>query len=492
MENHYAGLFRIFMLNCLVLFLSFAGVRSAPVTLSITDVMKNDSNICPTSKFLYDSKYMESCASMAYPTTSLDYNPATLPTFLCLGIYDTAYKICQYSSQLQIPVNNTAFNSYMEKYVPNENQAPTSKTFSEDFCNSLQGFTSLYNKIDSLWGELVKSLNTPHQCMRICFDFQDKFRPVCAVFAWIKSINDNIKNAKKTEILHEFPVSDKPYMNQSKDEVTVDIKTIESKRIETKDDLNEQDRKQIANNINNNVKEGNVPGDVLPVKADEEKTKSDTEKVYIQKKINNISEIQVHKSEKENRIDTNLGTNAEVAKPKDNSDLQVPSMNNAVNNIKNAQKSNKEQNIDDFKPSTLSENTQDHYDAGNLDENVENDIDDVDDTLQHPDTGNQNENVQEIFEPKNNNARLTEYSNMRTEDDSHFFTYFTVITLVCLAGYIGYHNKQKIFAIVLEGRRSRSNRGRRRPSTASYRKLDCTLEEAVTSQCNANVTHVIY
>jgi len=50
----------------------------------------------------------------------------------------------------------------------------------------------------------------------------------------------------------------------------------------------------------------------------------------------------------------------------------------------------------------------------------------------------------------------------------------------------------QIFAIVLEGRRSRSNRGRRRPSTASYRKLDCTLEEAVTSQCNANVTHVIY
>lgn len=50
----------------------------------------------------------------------------------------------------------------------------------------------------------------------------------------------------------------------------------------------------------------------------------------------------------------------------------------------------------------------------------------------------------------------------------------------------------QILAIVLEGRRSRNNRGRRRPSTANYRKLDCTLEEAVTSQCNANVTHVIY
>lgn len=62
--------------------------------------------------------------------------------------------------------------------------------------------------------------------------------------------------------------------------------------------------------------------------------------------------------------------------------------------------------------------------------------------------GNQNENIQEVFEPKNNNARLTEYSNMRTEDDSHFFIYFVII-LACLAGYIGYHNKQKVSLIYL-------------------------------------------
>lgn len=58
--------------------------------------------------------------------------------------------------------------------------------------------------------------------------------------------------------------------------------------------------------------------------------------------------------------------------------------------------------------------------------------------------GNQNENVQGAFEQKNN-GRLTEY--VKTEDDSHFFTYFTVITLACLAGYIGYHNKQKVSLI---------------------------------------------
>ena len=55
--------------------------------------------------------------------------------------------------------------------------------------------------------------------------------------------------------------------------------------------------------------------------------------------------------------------------------------------------------------------------------------------------------MQEIIEQKNN-GRLTEYSTMGTEDDSHFFTYFTVITLACLAGYIGYHNKQKVSLIL--------------------------------------------
>ncbi|XP_015515269.1 trans-Golgi network integral membrane protein 2 [Neodiprion lecontei] len=73
----------------------------------------------------------------------------------------------------------------------------------------------------------------------------------------------------------------------------------------------------------------------------------------------------------------------------------------------------------------------------------------------------------------------------------HFFTYFMVISVTCLICYIAYHKKQKIMALLFEGRKSRG-RGRRRPNTANYRKLDCTLEEAVTSQCNSNVTHVIY
>ncbi|KAG5306935.1 TGON3 protein, partial [Acromyrmex insinuator] len=509
MENRYTDLFRIIlMLNCLILFLSFTGVRSAPVALtSIIEVIKNDSKICSTSNFLYDSKYIKPCASIEYPTASWVYNNSkTLNNFLCLGVYDTAYKICQYSSQSQILFNDTAtFDLHVEKYLKKQ----------EEVCTSLKRFTLLYDKIKLLWGPFVESLNVFHKCSNICFDFQrDKFHPLCAVLALMKSIDDSMtKGVKEIETKHDLVTSDKSHVNQSKVEVTGDIKTtsVESKKIETK----EQDRKQNLDS-NSSVKKGNanVPDDVpfTDVKSNGEKTKFATEKENTQnnnqKKINNTSETQVHKSaifkeNKEYNIDTEPDTNAEVPKPikniPPNSNSQAPSINKApsINNInknveENAQKSSKEQNIDELKPSTLSENTQDHYDAANPEENMENDIDDVDDTIQHPDTGNQNENVQEVIEQKNNNGRLTEYSTMRTEDDSHFFTYFTVITLACLAGYIGYHNKQKILAIVLEGRRSRSNRGRRRPSTASYRKLDCTLEEAVTSQCNANVTHVIY
>ncbi|XP_012521355.1 trans-Golgi network integral membrane protein 1 [Monomorium pharaonis] len=505
MESHYADLFRItFMLNCF-LFFSFAGVNSAPVTLNIIDVMKNDSKLCPTSKFLYESEIIKLCASVTYPTAPWNYNPDNLTNFLCLGVYDTAYKICQYSSQLPIPLNNTAtFDLYLKKYVPNENEPQ------EEFCSRLQGLTSLYNntEINQFWKPLVKNLNIPHTCFRICFDFHDKFRPLCAVLAWIKSIDDDmVKRANKVETKHNLVATDKTHISQSKEEI-VDIKItpIESKKIETKESK-KQDEKQItldSNKNNNDVKGSNlnIPGNAPLAdgeKLDDEKTKSDTGQANnIQKKVNSSLETQAHKGNKESSIVTEFDTNAELANPmkgiSPNGDSQIPSrnVNNKVINEENAEKS-KEQDIDSIKPSTISENTQEHYDAGNPDDNMENDgLDDVDETIQHPDTGNQNEHIQEASEQKNNNARITEYSNMRTEDDSHFFTYFTVITLACLAGYIGYHNKQKILAIVLEGRRSRNNRGRRRPSTASYRKLDCTLEEAVTSQCNANVTHVIY
>lgn len=485
MENHYALFHVALMLNVLILVVSFTGVISATMP-NIIEVMKNDTNICEKSKVLYDLEYTKRCESLPYPSASLNFSEETLDSLLCLGIYDTAYKFCQYSNnpELQIPsLSMPVLPSFVKKFVVNETQQMK-------FCDSLQGFTSSYNKIDPLLKILVENLNKREKCQRICFSLNDALNQVCAIFAWIKKID---KEANKIEIRKDHITSDKPSITQS-NETASNSKTIVEE--ETKKTLEVKE----TNKSNTNLKSDNIGKDNLKVPNLElgtEKTKSDT------KKLNKIimSETQSRESasstfggNKEKGNKENIFDKTEITKqpikqtPVAKSESQDPSINSLVDIVPNkgnaedkGEEFYKEQNTDDLKTSTLSENTQDHYDAANPE-----DVDDVEDTIQQS-TRNQNENIQDIFEQKN-----LQYPNIRTEDDSHFFTYFTVVTVACIAGYIGYHNKQKILAIVLEGRRSRNNRGRRRPSTANYRKLDCTLEEAVTSQCNANVTHVIY
>ncbi|XP_031332538.1 trans-Golgi network integral membrane protein 2-like [Photinus pyralis] len=85
------------------------------------------------------------------------------------------------------------------------------------------------------------------------------------------------------------------------------------------------------------------------------------------------------------------------------------------------------------------------------------------------------------------------FQNQNIDDsDSYFFSYFMMVCVVFIFGYVAYHNKQKILALVLEGRRGRRPSRTRRPNSSNYRKLDSTLEEAVTSSCNKNSTQVIY
>jgi len=83
------------------------------------------------------------------------------------------------------------------------------------------------------------------------------------------------------------------------------------------------------------------------------------------------------------------------------------------------------------------------------------------------------------------------------ENNSNFFSYFMFIMLVCIISYVIYHNKTKMLALMLEGRRGVANRttngGSRRKHTAAYRKLDSNLEEAITSSgTNSRSAQIIY
>ncbi|XP_055629271.1 trans-Golgi network integral membrane protein 1-like [Toxorhynchites rutilus septentrionalis] len=84
------------------------------------------------------------------------------------------------------------------------------------------------------------------------------------------------------------------------------------------------------------------------------------------------------------------------------------------------------------------------------------------------------------------------------ETDSNFFAYFLITMFGCIACYVVYHNKSKLLALALEGRKSSSGRGgfnKSRKHTAAYRKLDSNLEEAITSNTaasNRSPSQIIY
>lgn len=75
-------------------------------------------------------------------------------------------------------------------------------------------------------------------------------------------------------------------------------------------------------------------------------------------------------------------------------------------------------------------------------------------------------------------------------EDSHFFTYFLCMAVLTIMAYLAFHNKKKLIALAVEGRRTKG--GRRRPNSSHYSKLDCSLEEALVSNTTASVTHVLY
>nr|XP_027231888.1 proteoglycan 4-like isoform X3 [Penaeus vannamei] len=67
------------------------------------------------------------------------------------------------------------------------------------------------------------------------------------------------------------------------------------------------------------------------------------------------------------------------------------------------------------------------------------------------------------------------------DEDSHFFAYFLTIMVSAIIFYLVFHNKQRIIALIIEGRSPGERRGRRTSSRGKYHKLDNNLEEAITA-----------
>ncbi|CAL1529216.1 unnamed protein product [Lymnaea stagnalis] len=73
----------------------------------------------------------------------------------------------------------------------------------------------------------------------------------------------------------------------------------------------------------------------------------------------------------------------------------------------------------------------------------------------------------------------------------HFLAYFLTAVVICIAGYIIYHNKQKIMAFVIEGRSNHS--GRQRSKGVKYTELKSNVEEVLPSlEKSATAKNFVY
>jgi hypothetical protein len=94
------------------------------------------------------------------------------------------------------------------------------------------------------------------------------------------------------------------------------------------------------------------------------------------------------------------------------------------------------------------------------------------------------EQINEIEGPDSDSSPHVQSVPFQEDPDSNFFTYLCITMFLSILLYVVYHNRQKLLALLVEGRRgSRRERSRSRGgSKAAYSKLDCNLEEAITSK----------
>jgi len=103
--------------------------------------------------------------------------------------------------------------------------------------------------------------------------------------------------------------------------------------------------------------------------------------------------------------------------------------------------------------------------------------------------------VEPVLPDTQNNIVETKYEdNMKggpeIDEQSSFFGYFILLSIVAIIAYLVFHNKQKILALVLEGRRRQGNR--RRSGGREYRKLDSNLEDTMDPGKETSLRQVIY
>ncbi|XP_011302035.1 trans-Golgi network integral membrane protein 2-like [Fopius arisanus] len=466
------------------------GGPTTPKVPSILEIIRaevnnNSSNhLCLTPEEIINSKYLEECEKFPFPQKDAKLE-SNYDAFLCLAFFDRAFHICHAAARrLEIPVlmNKSHFDNIISEKIEK-------KIDPLELCMILENIQPIFlEKTRSFVQVLTTELKDPVGCTKICSKGAKKINPLCLVIQVIdqqiqaadaaKKIKDKEAEKEKVKVKAVVKPDAAPPSTNAAPEI--------SQAVAVASDV--QGNSQ-AGKSGQTTSTGKVPPEENPQKPVVPKN-SQKEEVTKGKPAPSTEKNKTKESNKPG--DDDSATQAlppPVAAPKD----KEPMKNN-----EKVQGSSPGQG--QVEKSTLSANTggEEEIQFGEAEVSDEAGMGLAPAAMDYKEDGEQispprspgtgQDTASGNFKQPENIPKLS----VTTDDDSHFFGYFTLFGLFGFGLFAAYHHKHKIFAMLLEGRRSRGGRGRRRPSTANYRKLDCTLEEAVTSQCSSNVTHVIY
>ncbi|KAK0091687.1 hypothetical protein PV326_002858 [Microctonus aethiopoides] len=462
--------------------------------LKIADVIKNDKNVCDITSEIQHSQYLQECNKLEFPNNNFEVTKENVNQFLCIALYDSFVKICQYNNvkdttkkgeinEISVWNNETVFDKAIE--VINKNG-------DHDLwyiCQQIKKLSPVYNKTSGFVGKLKSKFNNTLKCAEFCENDPRTIKPLLIGLYIINQKFDEkvIDNTEKKELIPiKLPANESNITNTNKLNEAIKNETnspnqktnLEQSKVikddfiiknKPADNLHPQSREQ-NKQINDKEKHLTTTTTAMPKVLKDSKTNDNPSKKIQPLPVASNTSIatEANKNEKAPLSDI-TGT-----EKKD----ETPTANTQAATISDKTR-NEEQTNAEYDLQMDNDQLAGPEDAG---------LPDDDPSRQQPKEISQLDD--DVMEEKEN--PVNRLPSTHQEDDSHFFGYFTVIGLIGIAGCLIYHRKQKILAMIVEGRRSRGGRGRKRPSTASYRKLDCNLEEAVTSQCNSNVSHVIY
>ncbi|XP_058791119.1 trans-Golgi network integral membrane protein 2-like [Phymastichus coffea] len=439
----------------LIIFLLFTYSHtgtSTPVSDSKINNALDAIAICDSVKFLRDSSYVRQCNTLSYPIEFHDKQADNDIRFMCMTLNHITKKICEYHdidmSQMKIPESAKTFDEELKKLEPKHNEIIN---VVDGWCKNMTTWLNVTIQNDNnvfYINYANETLLDKIECVETCH-VRHGVNNFCVVFFWFNKLHNRLQLSKKNNILKETPVSKQETLP----------------KIDTDDNI----EKPLSINPDNKDEHTSV----VNTKVDNEHSKFPNE-IQSNLKSESIG------SANEQEVKKNLDQPDQEIMPDREQQKQDSKLSSLVDDKLNIIENRAENIKTEFQEgnSFLDEEGKKGFEEGIEGEN---------------DHSIMETNKKDSYNDSGDQHGFLESPVIKEEDESHFFIYFSILSLVCLILYIGYHNKQKILAIVLEGRQSKRNRGsRRRPNTANYRKLDSNLEEAVTSQCSTNVTHVIY